>query len=235
MGCDSSSPTTTPARRAGGAQKEKVTFGYWNLRGSGRGNPARYLLNYAKVQYDEKTYIIGEDEWKNSKGNLGMDFPNLPYLICDDFKISETLAVHQYIAAKFCPEILGKTAEDRANNYRLQLIANEKMVEALMTVFTQDDKSVTIAKFMENMRGLVDHLGNKNFLSNAKIPCIADFILFEFMEFAQKVSGNAVYGTHPTLEAFHGRMSNLPGLKEYLASERHITTPYVPGFAKVQF
>ena len=85
---------------------------------------------------------------------------------------------------------------------------------------------------MDKMKPLVDSLAAKNFLGGAD-PCIADFVLFEMVEFAQKASDNAVYGTYPSMEAFHSRMANLPGLKEYLASDKHCTTPYVPDFAKV--
>ena len=41
----------------------KITLGYWNLRGGCRGNPARYLLHYAGIPFEEKTYIIGEPDW----------------------------------------------------------------------------------------------------------------------------------------------------------------------------
>ena len=139
MGDICSSPSTgRPMKKAG-----KVTLGYWNLRGACRGNPARYMLNYAKVTYEEKTYVMGEDEWKNSKDSLGMEFPNLPYIKVGDFIVSETLAVHQYIAEKFCPAMLGKGPAERALRYRLQLIANENFVSSLMTCFGQEDKAVS--------------------------------------------------------------------------------------------
>ena len=124
MGCSASESTSSSspsvAKKANGPQKEKVTLGYLNTRGCMRGNPARYLLNFAKVQYDEKTYILGTDEWKNTKDSLGMDFPNLPYIDCNGFKVSETLAVHQYIAEKFCPAVNGTTPAERARRFTLQ-------------------------------------------------------------------------------------------------------------------
>ena len=102
------------------------------------------MLNYAKVDYDEKTYVIGESEWRDTKATLGMEFPNLPYIKVDDFIVSETLAVHQYIAEKFCPAILGEGPQERAKRYTLQFIANENFVNAIMTCFTQGDKEVSI-------------------------------------------------------------------------------------------
>jgi len=86
----------------------KITLGYWNLRGGPRGNVARYLLAYVGADWNEKMYTIGEDEWKNSKDSI-MDFCDLPYIIDGDFKLSETYAVHNYIAQKYMPELIGNT------------------------------------------------------------------------------------------------------------------------------
>ena len=44
-----------------------------------------------------------------------MDFPNLPYLEYGDYKLSETVAIHRYIATKFSPETVGSTAHIQAN------------------------------------------------------------------------------------------------------------------------
>jgi len=38
-----------------------------------------------------------------------MDFPNLPYFIDGDFKLSETNAIHEYIADKWMPSLNGIT------------------------------------------------------------------------------------------------------------------------------
>jgi glutathione S-transferase len=43
-----------------------------------------------------------------------MNFPNLPYLIDGDLKISETLAIVRYIANKYDKSLLGTTVEDQA-------------------------------------------------------------------------------------------------------------------------
>ena len=44
-----------------------------------------------------------------------MDFPNLPYFLdLDNNKVTETLAIHYYIADKWNPDLLGKTVEERA-------------------------------------------------------------------------------------------------------------------------
>ena len=46
-------------------------------------------------------------EWTDVKNNLGLDFPNLPYFIDGDIKITESLAIHRYIANKYKSELNG--------------------------------------------------------------------------------------------------------------------------------
>ena len=49
------------------------------------------------------------EEWLKDKYSLGLDFPNLPYFIDGDVRITETVAIHKYIAGKWGPELLGDT------------------------------------------------------------------------------------------------------------------------------
>ena len=41
---------------------------------------------------------------------MGFEFPNLPYLIDGDTKITETIGIMQYIAKKYRPALLGANA-----------------------------------------------------------------------------------------------------------------------------
>ncbi|GIY60396.1 hypothetical protein CEXT_68091 [Caerostris extrusa] len=40
----------------------KPILGYWNLRG--RAEPIRYILHYKNVDFEDKKYPYGEDDWK---------------------------------------------------------------------------------------------------------------------------------------------------------------------------
>ena len=78
------------------------------------------------------------------------------------------------------------------------------------------------------MQAFVKSLGEKQFLDSETIPCIADFIFFEHIEYGQKLTGGNVWQTFPSLEAYHSRMAELQGVKEFRASERFISDKYTP-------
>lgn len=58
----------------------------------------RLLLAYTGLEWTDRTYT-GPETWFGSgdKLKLGLDFPNLPYLIKGNFKLTESSAIAKYI------------------------------------------------------------------------------------------------------------------------------------------
>ncbi|VDL65089.1 unnamed protein product [Hymenolepis diminuta] len=77
---------------------------YWDIRGLAES--IRLLLRYLGVDFEEKLYHFGPapdfdgKEWFDEKFKLGLDFPNLPYYIDGDFKLTQSSAILEYIADK---------------------------------------------------------------------------------------------------------------------------------------
>ena len=92
----------------------KFVLGYWGIRG--RGQVLRLLLAYSGLEWEDKIYAdAGKWFGAGDKMNLGLDFPNLPYLTHGDFKLTESSAIARYIIHKSGKkELLGKTVEDEA-------------------------------------------------------------------------------------------------------------------------
>ena len=67
------------------ANNPKIQLGYWKIRGLAQ--PIRYLLEYIEHPYEDVMYEQGDapnfsiECWTSVKNNLGLDFPNMPYLI----------------------------------------------------------------------------------------------------------------------------------------------------------
>ena len=94
-------------------EQVKPTLGYWKIRGLG--SQIRYELEYLGVDYDEKQYEQGNAPdydrscWLDEKDNLGLKFPNLPYFIDGETRLTEPGAIMKFIANKYGPELLGST------------------------------------------------------------------------------------------------------------------------------
>ena len=96
----------------------KVKIAYWKLRGAAA--MLRYQMAYMGADYEMIEYECGDGPefsraaWNDVKPTMGMNFPNLPYVVEGDFKIAESTAVHRYLADKFKPGLLGTNAQNRA-------------------------------------------------------------------------------------------------------------------------
>lgn len=80
-------------------------LGYWTIRGLAA--QIRYMFYYLGVDFEDKQYTVGaaptydKSGWLADKHTMGFDFPNLPYLVDGDVKITETVAIMQYLAKKY--------------------------------------------------------------------------------------------------------------------------------------
>ncbi|KAH0485359.1 MAG: hypothetical protein KVP17_002691 [Porospora cf. gigantea B] len=93
-----------------------ITLGYWNIRALG--HLPRLLLDMAGqdwslVKHDIKNQASWFSEEKKENCH-GLTVPNLPYLITDDIKLTQSDAIVMYITEKMLPQLLPKVLEDRA-------------------------------------------------------------------------------------------------------------------------
>ncbi|XP_040854577.1 glutathione S-transferase Mu 1-like isoform X2 [Ochotona curzoniae] len=103
-----------------------MTLGYWELRGLAL--PIRLLLEYTGTSYEEKHYRMGDapdydrSQWLNEKFKLGLDFPNLPYLIDGTHKLTQSNAIVRYLGRKH--NLCGETEEEKI---RVDILENQVM------------------------------------------------------------------------------------------------------------
>ncbi|KAH7956271.1 hypothetical protein HPB52_007777 [Rhipicephalus sanguineus] len=77
---------------------------YWDVRGFAQA--IRNLLIYKGVEFEDKRYQhgpppeYGRGEWLKEKFALGLKFPNLPYYMDGDVKITQSLAILRHLARK---------------------------------------------------------------------------------------------------------------------------------------
>merc|ERR1712165_309388 len=75
-------------------------FGYWNIQGLGQSS--RMLLHYTDTKYEDTFYHFGTTEWSAAKENnpWELSFPNLPYYVDGDVKLTQSAAILRHIGRK---------------------------------------------------------------------------------------------------------------------------------------
>ena len=76
-------------------QNLKPVLGYWDIRG--RAQVLRLLFSCVGQEFENKTYKTPEEWFSGDRHKLGFDFPNLPYLMDGDYRLTETNAISKYI------------------------------------------------------------------------------------------------------------------------------------------
>ena len=106
------------------------------------------------------------------------------------------------------------------------------MIAAKLLIETTD-KPAAILEWYKQIKPIATFLGQKNFLMGVNVA-LPDFLFFEMIEYAMKLTNNKIFTEYPNLQAYHERIKNLPGLKEYLESDRAFKSVYLPPSAKIQ-
>ena len=212
------------------AEQPKPKFGYWYIRGLAQAQ--RTLLHYTNTPYEEVTYLQGDgpefsrQEWLDVKFTLDLDFPNLPYYIDGDFKITESCAILRYIADK--NNLLGKDPETRAW---------VSMLEQIMVTWRNGNSRVAYkADYADLMGDLIKDVESKYlgkvsgflkkqpWLAGTEITYI-DFMCYELLlaNFAMEPTLREKY---PVLREYMERFEALPAIKDYLKSPEVAKYPF---------
>jgi len=197
-------------------------LGYWKLRGLAE--PVRYLLWYTGTEYQEKLYeMTGEpgnwsrSDWLDVKFSLGLEFPNLPYWMEGDIKITETRAILEHLARRH-----GLAGEGEAQQARLGMVAGilkDTNSEVTSMCYKPDYEKLRAdyTKVMaDRVAKVAKILGGGDYVLGDKIS-YADFMLFELLERWLAMFPEAL-NAHPNLVAFVKRMKALPAIQKYRAS-----------------
>ncbi|KAK9404386.1 glutathione S-transferase Mu 1-like [Crotalus adamanteus] len=230
------------------ARKMEVTLGYWNIRGLA--HCIKLLLEYTKTPYNEKHYAAAEvensekksentservgklgiainldlTEWTSVKEKLGLDFPNLPYLIDGDRKISQSNAILRYIARKH--KMCGETEEEMI---RVDMLENHLMDFRmnLGRLCYDPDFEKLKPEYLELLPGKLklfsQFLGDMKWFAGKTLTYV-DFIVYDVLDVHQMLEPKCL-DQFPNLKEFFHRVEALETIADYLKSSRCIRTP----------
>lgn len=211
---------------------DNVTLGYWAIRG--RGQVPRLLLAYTGTTFTNKAYKTPEEWFAHDKTGLGLPFPNLPYLIDGDLKLTESDAISKYIIARSKhTELSGKTPQDAAlvdniigvihdvQTPTMTLCFNEKFAEEKDKIYEEKIKGkvALVNKFLGEKEWLVGYL------------TLADFKVAEAVNYLEGIWPEH-FKEFPNLAALRDRFNHLEAVKKYYEGADAIKGPFLPPSAK---
>jgi len=206
-----------------------VVLAYWDIRGLAQ--PIRLLLEFTGTVWEDKLYSCGpaptfdKTGWFGIKESLGLDFPNLPYLIDGDVKLSQTQAILRYIARKN-----GLLGADDTEAMRVDLIAaewadfNAPFVGMCYSPDFEAKKVVYLAEALPlKLKRFSAFLADNPFFAGKNVTFV-DFLMYEMLD-QHKLLDPTCLKPYKNLEEFVDRIENLDRIKEYLKSGRCIKYP----------
>ncbi|XP_015360519.1 glutathione S-transferase Mu 2 [Marmota marmota marmota] len=205
-----------------------MILGYWNIRGLA--HPIRLLLEYTDSSYEEKKYTMGDapdydrSQWLNEKFKLGLDFPNLPYLIDGPHKITQSNAILRYLARKH--NLCGETEEEKI---RVDILENQIMdvrMHFIMLCYNPDfekKKPEYLEAMPEMIKLFSQFLGKRPWFAGDKITYV-DFITYDVLD-QHRVFEPKCLEAFPNLKDFMSRFEGLKKISDYMKSSRFLPTP----------
>jgi len=213
-------------------------LGYWDIRGLAQ--PIRLLLAYTETSYVDKLYGCGpppdfdRSSWLNEKFTLGLDFPNLPYYVDGDIKMTQSLAIIRHVARK--NNLVGETEAERVRVDMLEQQLNDDNKSFVMMNYGfggQDFatmKADYLKKMPDTLNALSKFLGDRQFFAGAKLTYV-DFMAYEFID-KLTLFEKSIVSKYSNLVAFQARIEALPTVAKYIASDKFIKWPLNGDMAK---
>jgi glutathione S-transferase len=208
----------------------KPILGYWAIRGLAQ--PIRLLLEYAGIEYTDKRYVCGDastkfnrEQWTSEKHKLGLDFPNLPYWIDSDVKLTQSAAILHHVARK-----AKLTATEDKQKAILEMI--EGAVVDIRSDFVDAcyDSEHWEQKFKDHAAGLQERLkvldswlNKKAWVGGDKLSYV-DFLLYELLD-QHSIAFPRCLEPLQNLSAFVKSFEALPAIAKYLKSSSYMNRP----------
>ncbi|OWF51238.1 Glutathione S-transferase Mu 5 [Mizuhopecten yessoensis] len=205
-------------------------LGYWKIRGLAQ--PVRLLLRHAGEDYEDILYEQGDapgfdrNAWMSVKESIGLDFPNLPYYMDDDVKITQSNTIIRYIAGKY--DLLGKTKEEKVLCDMMLENAMDFRNGTVRLCYNPDYDSIKDAYFDRLFKVILPtfekFLGKNSWFARGESVTACDFPMYELLD-QHTLMKPGCLDDFPNLTAFQKRFEDLPKIKEYLKDPSYIAFP----------
>ncbi|XP_012662202.1 glutathione S-transferase Mu 1-like [Otolemur garnettii] len=205
-----------------------MILGYWDIRGLA--HAIRLLLEYTDSSYEEKIYVMGDapdydrSQWLKEKFKLGLDFPNLPYLIDGPHKITQSNAILRYIACKH--NLCGETEEEKI---RVDILENQTMdtrMQLARVCYSPDFEKLKpdlLKEIPEKMKLYSEFLGTRPWFVGDKITFV-DFLAYDVLDM-HRIFEPKCLDAFPNLKDFMARFEGLKKISAYMKRGQFVQGP----------
>ncbi|KAJ6646381.1 Glutathione S-transferase [Pseudolycoriella hygida] len=210
---------------------------YWDVRGIAM--PIRFLLAYLEVDYEDKRYILTEpphtrDVWLADKYNLGLDFPNLPYWINGDVKLTESKAILRHIARVHdsTGTVLPKDPTKAYKADMLESIISDAMMAVAMFAYEYDQskQEEVLKNLHQKLTNISKFLGSNKWITGDEIT-FPDFWLYEALIWYTRFD-NDFLDPYANFLEYIKRFESLPAIRKYMEEPNYIQGPCINPLAK---
>jgi glutathione S-transferase len=168
---------------------------------------------------------FSREAWFSVKYTLGLDFPNLPYYINGDIKLTESNAILRHLARKY--KLYGETEKEQAHVDLLLDVINDVRNAFVNLCYRPDfnDKlrDIYIEQTRAKLKTFENYLGDKQFFIGDKVA-VCDFLIYEILD-QNRILEPSLLSERPKLTEFIERFEELPAIKAYRNSENFISRP----------
>jgi len=182
------------------------------------------MFYYLNVNFVDKQYECGpapdfdKSCWFDVKETMGMEYPNLPYLIDGDVKITETIAIHMYIAKKYKPELLGRTAAEVGRINMLSAHVSNLKGKVTGPCYMTGDLEAIIETARPILSKIVDAMGESEWIAGNNLTWL-DFYFAELVDMLNALTDGLFNAEFPSLLTYWERFIALPNLAEAWADD----------------
>lgn len=193
---------------------------YWDVRGLVA--PIQYLLEHVGEKYEYKKYEQEKaQEWFDDKEEVGMEFPNLPYYIDGNTKLSQSWAIIRHLGRKH--NLVAKSEKDVEVQEVVDGVIADLIVGFAFLCYGSKDFENDKVKYRDErlapvLQQLEKVLGSRKYAVGNSLT-YSDFVLFERLDLITIMFPD-VLNEYPNLKKYHQSIANLKGVKEFRESSR---------------
>ena len=203
----------------------KLILGYWDLRG--KGERIRLMLEYLGIEYINRLFKIGplpdcdQSDWLDVKETLKLDFPNLPFLIDGELRMTESWAIMRYLAHKNNNQLYPEPGKQEILCEMAAGVVNDFRTNFMLMIYKKDFEKLRV-EYSKNLPSMMDRfeafLSDKMWLAGDKLT----FVDFAFCETLDRhvMMYPTCLDQHQRVKEYFETFQSLKAIKAYHESPR---------------